>query len=307
MVYGIFIVLGRKRGYNEGENCMKHKQEIKALKDLNLMDRFLFAEAADQPEFMELLLSILFDEEIRLRHPPQTEKEARSPGSQKQIRMDVWAMDEQETIYNAESQQQNTYNLPKRSRYYQGLLDSRLLEPGNTDYNQLNDVYLIVIMPFDLFRQKRYRYTFEMGCREIPGVKLQDGAVRIFLNTKGTNPEGVSRELMDLLHYFEETTDSAAERSGSPRIRRMQEIVAAIKSSEDVGVKYMQAWEEKVFDRQEGFAEGLSRGRSEGLEKGQFETLGGLVQDGILSLEQAAERLKEKGEEFLCWYEAQTK
>lgn len=65
---------------------MKPKKE---LKDLNLMDRFLFAEAADDPEFMEILLSIIFDTEIHLLHLPQTEKEARSTFSQKQIRLDV--------------------------------------------------------------------------------------------------------------------------------------------------------------------------------------------------------------------------
>ena len=33
------------------------------------------AEAADNTEFMELLLTIIFDEEVSLRYPPQTEKE----------------------------------------------------------------------------------------------------------------------------------------------------------------------------------------------------------------------------------------
>lgn len=215
-----------------------------------------------------------------------------------QIRMDVWAMDEEKRIYNAEPQKKNTYHLPKRSRYYQGLLDSSLLKPGDTDYNLLNDVYIIVIMSFDLFRQGRYRYTFRMSCEEVPGMKLNDGAVRIFLNTKGTNPEEVHQELIDLLYFFEKTTNSIAEQSCSPRIRRMQEIVMAIKSSEEVGVRYMQAWEERVLDRQEGFEEGLEAG---------FEILGGLVRDGKLSLEEVAERLDGKQEAFFSWYRAHTK
>lgn len=127
---------------------MKPKKE---LKDLNLMDRFLFAEAADDTEFMEILLGIIFDTEIHLLHPPQTEKEERDTFSQKQIRLDVWAMDEEQVIYDTEPQRQDTHNLPKRSRYYQGLVDSRLLRPGETQYNQLNDVYMLVIASFDLF------------------------------------------------------------------------------------------------------------------------------------------------------------
>ncbi|WP_418714920.1 hypothetical protein [Blautia hydrogenotrophica] len=38
----------------------------------------------------------------------------------------------------------------------------------------------------------RYQYTFEMQCPEAPGIPLADGAVRIFLNTHGHNPQEVS-------------------------------------------------------------------------------------------------------------------
>ena len=213
-------------------------------------------------------------------------------------------MEEDGTIYNTEPQQQNTYNLPKRSRYYQGLLDSKLLESGDINYNRLNDVYIIVIMSFDLFRQGLYQYTFRMSCEEIPGLRLKDGATRIFLSTKGTKAEGVSQELIGLLRYFEQTTDAMAEQSGSLRIQRMQEIVQSIKADENVGVKYVQAWEEQELKRQEGFQEGIKKG----LEQGQFELfemLDDLVADGTLTLEAAAERSKGKREEFLSWYQAQ--
>lgn len=182
---------------------MKPKKQVK---DLNLMDRFLFAEAADDPEFMEILLSILFEHEIHLHHPPQTKKEVRSAASQKQIRMDVWAKDEEGAIYNAEPQQRNTYNLPKRSRYYQSLTDSGLLEPGEIDYNRLNDLYIIIITGFDLFGKGLYRYTFRMSCQELPDIRLEEGVTRIFLNTRGSDRTGVNRELIELLHYFENTS-----------------------------------------------------------------------------------------------------
>lgn len=102
------------------------------------------------------------------------------------------------------------------------------------------------------------------------------------------------KELKDLNLMDRFLFAEAAERSGSPRIQKLQEKVAAIKSSEEMGVKYMRAWEEKVFERQEGFEEGL--------EQGAFEMLGSLVQDEILSLEQAAERMNDRRDEFLNWY-----
>ena len=92
-----------------------------------------------------------------------------------------------------------------------------------------------------------------------------------------------------------------AEQSGSPRIQRIPEIVQSIKADENVGVKYVQAWEEQELKRQEGFQEGIEKG----LEQGQFELLGRLVQKGTLTLDAAVEELNGKGDEFLSWYQAQ--
>ncbi|MDO4311711.1 MAG: hypothetical protein Q4C52_01360 [Eubacteriales bacterium] len=39
----------------------------------------------------------------------------------------------------------------------------------------------------------------------------------------------------------------------------MQERINAIKSNEEIGVKYMQAWEEKVLERNRGREEGERR------------------------------------------------
>ena len=65
-----------------------------------------------------------------LKHPPQTEKEQRTSTDNRQIRLDVYAMDEDDVIYEVEAQKENTHNLLKRSRLYQGIIDSKLLPPG---------------------------------------------------------------------------------------------------------------------------------------------------------------------------------
>ena len=59
-------------------------------------------------------------------------------------------------------------------------------------------------MPFDLFGYGLYRYTFQMKCEEVPELKLDDGATRIFLNTRGKHPELVSPELIEFLKYMEQ-------------------------------------------------------------------------------------------------------
>ena len=129
------------------------------------------------------------------------------------------------------------------------------------DYSQLKDAYVIMIMPFDLFGEGKYKYTFHMSCDEIPGLKLYDGATRIFLNTHGTDAEGVSEELIQLLRYFEQTTEENAAGSHSQKIEKLQKRVEEIKKNEKVGIRYMNAFEEKMWERREGEMIGEKRGK----------------------------------------------
>ena len=153
----------------------------RSLKELNLLDKFLFDEAMDDPENVKTMLDIILSQNTMLKHPPQTEKEQRISTDNRQIRLDVYAMDE------------------------------------------------------------------------------DDGATRIFLNTRGEHPELVSPELIELLKYMEHSTDEVSGSCESKRIQEMHRRVCQIKASEKTEVKYMQTWEEKVLIKQEGIAEGEKR------------------------------------------------
>ncbi len=238
----------------------------KPLKDLNLMDRFLFAEAMEDPVIMRNVLEILLGKEIILKDLPQTEKEQRKGSLKRFVKLDVWAWDIEDTVYDTEVQKKDTKNLPKRSRLYQAMMDVNLLDPGEVDFNKMNKVYVIIIMPFDPFGQGLYRYTFHNQCEEIPGLRLEDEATRIFFNTHGTNKEGVSEELIELLHYIEHTTEEVSRECKSKRIKDIQKRISVLKSSEEMGVKYMQAWEEKIIERQEAREEGLAEGLASGIK-----------------------------------------
>ena len=47
---------------------------MKDLKDLNLLDRFLFAEAMEDPQNMRDVLEIILGKVVVLKHLPQTER-----------------------------------------------------------------------------------------------------------------------------------------------------------------------------------------------------------------------------------------
>ena len=160
----------------------------------------------EDPKTFENILSIILGEDISIKGRPQSEHESRTSPLKRQVRLDVWAEDETDAVYNVEAQKENTKNLPHRSRFYQALIDSKLLDPGEVDFSNMKDCYSIIIAPFDLFGRGLYQYTFQMNCNET-GQPLNDGAIRIFLNTHGQNPEDISSELKKLLYYMEHTTE----------------------------------------------------------------------------------------------------
>ena len=252
---------------------MKKKQNIVPLKDLNLTDRFLFDEVLEDRGTYRDVLSIIFGREIPLLDQPQTEKELRVSPLIRSVRMDVFAMSEEQRIYNTEMQNTRKTDLAKRSRYYQSLIDTSLLEPGIPNYNILNQSYVIMIMTFDLFGYGKYVYTFENKCKEVPECSLGDGTAKIFLNTKGENADEVPDELIEFLDYVEHSTAETAGKVKSERVRRVHDRVCRVKLSEEVGVKYMQAWEEKYYEREEGRIEGRKEGRIEGREEGRIKIL----------------------------------
>ena len=56
--------------------------------------------------------------------------------------------------------------------------------------------------------------------------------------------------MIELLKYMEHSTDEVSEQCKSERIQKIHRRVCRIKASEKTEVKYMQAWEEKLLERQ---------------------------------------------------------
>lgn len=114
------------------DNRMTHsKQKITPLQDLTLLDRFLFSEAVEDEIFLSDLLSIIMEEDIVLKTPPQTEKEIRSSNLRKYVKLNVFAEDEQDRIYDTEVQKQNTGNLPLHDGGYRIFLNTHGTDTQN--------------------------------------------------------------------------------------------------------------------------------------------------------------------------------
>ena len=241
---------------------MKHTNLPKKLQDLNLMDRFLFSEVIESAEAYKIILEIILEREINFKGEPVAENEKRKELLGKIARLDVCAIGDDDRVYNAEVQKENQNNLHKRMRYYGALMTSKLLPEGTIDYNRLSDLCMIVIAGFDMGGEGKYRYTVRRMYEGYPDKEVYDGEVILYLNTKGKDTAGVSNELIAMLEYFEETTDDKALSSGYERIIRLNEIVSSIKANDEIGVKYMNAYEERMHDIQEAREQGEAQGEA---------------------------------------------
>lgn len=223
--------------------------------ELEFHDSFLFAAAMEDEELCRMVLERILEMPIRAVKV-QSESTLLFNSDYRGIRMDVYAADEKETIYDVEMQTTKRGNLPERSRYYQAQMDVGALKPGE-DYSLLPHSFVIFICTFDPFGKGYYRYTYRQKCEE-DGSPLGDGTCRVFLNTAGNGDQQVAPELVRFLKYVE----SAASVGTGPEdalIRRLDSRIAGLKHSRRMEERYMLFSEMLGDERKEGYREGENR------------------------------------------------
>lgn len=236
--------------------------------DLNLSNYFLFAAAAEDEATSQLLLETLLG--IRVgRVKVNVEHSFLYSSDYRSIRLDVYVSDEVRVRYNVEMENRDRGALPQRSRFHQAEMDVMSLSPGES-FSELKPVYVVFLCTFDPFGRGLYRYTFLNRCVE-EDFPLEDGATRVFLNTCGTNDADVPRELVNLLHYVENSTDSYVEKTDDPNVRKLHERVVQLKQSREWEARYMLFEELLQEKKQEGREQGLNEGRKQGLNEGRRE------------------------------------
>ena len=182
------------------------------------------------------------------------------------VRLDVYADDEEGTVFNVEMQTTDKKNLPKRSRVYQGQMDLTALAPGD-DYNKLPKSYIIFICTYDPFGCGLYRYTCDTRCQE-NGMEIGDEAYKIYLNTQGTNDGEVPEELVHFLKYVGNAA-CGKQNSQDALIQKIDTKINRIKHDRGMEVEYMLFSEMLNDERKEGWSEGHAQGQAEGRADGE--------------------------------------
>lgn len=220
----------------------------KKYEELNFTDDFFFCKILMKnkrlcKELLELILQIKISKIIFTVEQKPIEVTADGRG----VRLDVYVEDDAKTVYDIEMQPTMKKNLPKRSRYYQGMIDLNLIERG-ADYKELKKSFVIFICLSDPFDKGLHIYTFENQCKESPDLLLGDETTKVFINAAGTAND-ISEEMRDFLDYL------LGEGTKSDFTRRIEEEVNKARVHEEWRVEYMSLFLRDQEMREEGYEE----------------------------------------------------
>ena len=172
----------------------------KDIQDLTIADDFMFGAVMRDPKLCKPLLEEILNLKIKHLEYPERQKVLDERYDSKSVRLDIYVEDDKKTVYNIEMQTTDKTNLPKRMRYYQGMIDLNILNKG-IEYKKLNKSFVIFICTFDPFKKNRYIYTFQNICKEDTSILLKDDEIKVAINVNGT-VGNISKELKAVLDYI---------------------------------------------------------------------------------------------------------
>ena len=273
---------------NEKRDWKQKLPEIeRSWENIGISNDFLFGKLMrSHPDLCRKLLQRILPElSIGRIEILEVQKSIKEDIDAKGVRLDVYLSDDEERIYSIEMQMAVTKELARRSRYYQAMTDLQLLDQG-VSYRYLNDTYIIFICPFDLYGRGRHKYTFDGSCREDGDIKIDDGAVRIFLNAKGAMDD-VSPALRAFLNYV------AGISCKDPFVQELEQAVMDARRNREWRHEYMTLQMRDQENIEKGRELGREEGRKEEREEGIRLMIAALEEVGI-SKESIAEKVRGK-------------
>ncbi|MBP3417426.1 MAG: Rpn family recombination-promoting nuclease/putative transposase [Spirochaetaceae bacterium] len=239
---------------------LTEQELLKKWETLTFTDDFMFSQVMHDEEICRQVVELILGIKIgKIEYLSTQEKQKTDPDSMAII-MDVYLRDENKVI-KVEMQTGHKKELPKRSRYYQSVSDVSSTQTS-TDYEKLPDNIVIFICTFDPFDQKIPFYTFYYTCEETDHkLKLNDGSLRIFLNTSAEKLTTLDAKLQAFYHYIQEgTVESDLAQNISDKITTLK--------NDSVTRRYYVMTSLKIADLQR---DAYTEGREEGISIGAYE------------------------------------
>lgn len=216
----------------------------KEYSELRFIDDFMFCKIlTSRPELCKELLELILEIKIKKIKFPESQKTIEQTYSGRGIRLDVYVEDAYNTVYDLEMQTTEQKDLPKRTRYYQGMIDLNLIERGSK-FKTLKKSYIIFICLTDPFGKNLPIYTFENKCVQDESISLGDEAYKVIINADGKR-EGLSDEMSDFLDFLQ-GKENDGKLSG-----KLEEAVHTAINKKEWEVDYMTMFMKVQMEREE--------------------------------------------------------
>ncbi len=254
--------------------------KLKPIEELTFTDDFMFGRVMQNAEICKGFLERMLEIKIDKIEYPELQKYISPHYQSKGIRLDVFVQDSNR-VFDIEIQTSLAENLPKRTRYYQSMMDIDLLLKGK-NYTELKESFVIFICKDDFFGFDLPCYSFSTTCKEKPDLCLQDETQKIFFNASAFSNEK-NLEKKSILEYIVDRT------STTDFTHKLNSLVEQTKLNEIFRGDYM-AWGLAEFDaeqrgKKEGYSVGLSDGLSQGIAQGSqqkaIETAKNMLKDNL--------------------------
>ena len=112
------------------ENLIMQEDRWKPLKEMNLTDDFLFDVATAELENCKTIIELSTGLRLKSLKWKEGQKVIHNIPGKRGIRMDFVAESEDGRVFDVEMQNRKEGNIPKRTRFYQALMDAPMLKSG---------------------------------------------------------------------------------------------------------------------------------------------------------------------------------
>ena len=251
---------------------MKH---IKPIEELTFVDDYMFGFILQNEKICKELLERLLKIKIEKVVYPELQKSISPYYETKGVRLDVYVKDS-DRVFDIEIQNSKNIDLPKRTRYYQSMIDIDSLLKGES-YSELKESFIIFICTFDPFGENLPCYTFKNLCIENIQLELNDQAVKKIYNSTAYMRES-DVEISAFLEYINTRTPT------DDFTKKLSHLVEEAKLNNIFRDKYLtmnihdqditkEAYEEGLSaGLQQGLQQGIQQGEERGLQQGKYET-----------------------------------
>ena len=235
------------------------EKTLKPFEELEFTDDFMFYQVMQDDSICIEILETLLKTKIDHIERKELQKELRPYYESKGVRFDAYLKDSNR-VFNIEMQQVINDELPKRTRYYQSILDTDALLKGH-DYTELQETHIIFIWKKDPLGKGLPVYTFSTTCSENKDIKLKDQTFKHFFNAEAADSES-DIAIKAFLKYIE------SKESNNTLTDKIKTAVENIKNIQATKGAYM-IEHLKIRDAmRRGLEEGIQQGIKQGVSQG---------------------------------------